>query len=45
MLISVVNHSLRLADADLQAAVRAINRQLEEDFYPHWQFGAQAFAR
>jgi len=41
MLISVVNRSRKLADADLQAAVRAVNRQLEEDFYPHWQFGAR----
>ena len=41
MLISVVNHSKHLPDADLQAAVRAINRQLEEDFFPHWQFGAR----
>ena len=41
MLISVVNRSRTLADATLQAAVRAINRQLEEDFYPHWQFGAR----
>ncbi len=40
MLISVVNRSTQLADADLQAAVRAINRQLDEDFFPHWQFGA-----
>ena len=41
MLISVVNRSATLADADLQKAVRAINRQLEEDFFPHWQFGAR----
>jgi len=41
MLISVVNRSRRLSDADLQAAVRAVNRQLEEDFLPHWQFGAR----
>ena len=41
MLISVVNRSRHLSDADLQAAVRAVNRQLEEDFYPHWQFGAR----
>ena len=41
MLISVVNRSTKLADEELQAAVRAINRQLEEDFYPHWQFGAR----
>jgi len=41
MLISVVNRSRTLADSALQDAVRAINRQLEEDFYPHWQFGAR----
>lgn len=41
MLISVVNRSGMLGDKDLQAAVRAVNRQLEEDFYPHWQFGAR----
>jgi hypothetical protein len=41
MLISVVNRSKHLSDGELQAAVRAINRQLEEDFYPHWQFGAR----
>ncbi len=41
MLISVVNRSRKLSDTDLQVAVRAINRQLEEDFYPHWQFGAR----
>ena len=41
MLISVVNRSRHLSDGELQAAVRAINRQLEEDFYPHWQFGAR----
>lgn len=41
MLISVVNRSKHLSDAELQAAVRAINRQLEEDFFPHWQFGAR----
>jgi hypothetical protein len=41
MLISVVNRSRGLNDADLQKAVRAVNRQLEEDFYPHWQFGAR----
>jgi hypothetical protein len=41
VLISVVNRSSTLDDAALQAAVRAVNRQLEEDFYPHWQFGAR----
>ncbi|MEP6505474.1 MAG: hypothetical protein ABJD97_19215 [Betaproteobacteria bacterium] len=41
MLISVINRSIGVTDAELQRAVRAINRQLEEDFYPHWQFGAR----
>jgi hypothetical protein len=41
MLISVINRSKAVTDAELQQAVRAINRQLEEDFYPHWQFGAR----
>jgi hypothetical protein len=41
MLISVVNHSHSLADAQVQRAVRAINRQLSEDFEPYWQFGAR----
>ena len=41
MLISVINRSIGVTDAELQTAVRAINRQLEEDFYPHWQFGAR----
>src|SRR5471030_2170094 len=41
MLISVINRSRVVTDAQLQTAVRAINRQLEEDFYPHWQFGAR----
>lgn len=41
MIISVVNRSTTLSDAELQRAVRAINRQLEEDFEPHWQFSAR----
>ena len=41
MLISVVNRSTKVSDVELQAAVRAVNRQLEEDFFPHWQFGAR----
>jgi len=41
MLISVVNRSRHLPDAELQRAVRAINRQLAEDFEPHWQFSAR----
>ncbi len=40
MLISIVNRS-HLRDADVQRAVRAINRQFAEDFAPQWQFGAR----
>jgi len=41
VLISVINRSRVLSDAQVQRAVRAINRQLAEDFEPHWKFGAQ----
>lgn len=41
MLISVVNRSRKLADAELQRALRAINRQFAQDFEPYWQFGAR----
>jgi hypothetical protein len=41
MLISIVNRTGTLVDAEVQRAVRAINRQLAEDFEPHWQFGAR----
>ena len=41
MIISVVNHSDgELADADLQQAIRAINRQIHEDFAPYWGMSA-----
>jgi subtilisin family serine protease len=36
MLISVVNHSAEIVDAKLQATLRALNRQLREDFAPYW---------
>lgn len=41
MLVSIVNRTGSLTDAEVQRAVRAINRQLAEDFEPHWQFGAR----
>ena len=41
MLVSIVNRTGSITDADVQRAVRAINRQLAEDFEPHWQFGAR----
>lgn len=41
MLISVINHTNGLIpDADVQTAIRAINRQITEDFFPHWSMGA-----
>lgn len=40
MLISAINRSKALDDATLQCAIRAINRQIAEDFAPYWSFGA-----
>lgn len=41
MIISVVNHSNgMLDDAELQKSIRAINRQIEEDFAPYWGMSA-----
>jgi hypothetical protein len=41
MIISVVNFTNeRLKDVDVLKALRAINRQIEGDFAPHWGFGA-----
>ena len=42
MIISVVNMSGgAVSDTDLQRAIRAVNRQIREDFEPHWGFGAR----
>ena len=42
MIISVINMSTgAISDADLLRAIRAINRQIAEDFAPYWSFGAQ----
>ena len=36
MIISVINHTNgKLTDGDVQTAVRAINRQITEDFLPY----------
>jgi hypothetical protein len=46
MLISVINHTRgkkRVGDAKLQQVIRAINRQIAEDFAPIW--GMTAFLR
>lgn len=41
MLISVLNVTDgKIADADVQTVLRAINRQIAEDFEPYWGFGA-----
>jgi len=40
MIISIVNRSGSIADEELQRVIRAINRQIEEDFKPYWSFGA-----
>jgi hypothetical protein len=41
MIISVVNHtSGKISDEDLQLVIRAINRQITEDFEPYWSLGA-----
>src|SRR6185369_742207 len=40
MIISVINHTAKVADAYVQPVVRAINRQIEGDFAPYWSLGA-----
>jgi len=40
MIITVLNHSQKVADAELQHVVRALNRQVREDFEPYWSLGA-----
>lgn len=41
MIISLVNRSARIIDAEAQTVIRAINRQIAEDFEPYWSFGAK----
>jgi hypothetical protein len=41
MIISVINLTNgAVPDADLQRAIRAVNRQIDGDFAPYWSFGA-----
>src|SRR5262245_46355422 len=41
MIISVINHTNgKVSDEDLQFVIRAINRQIAEDFAPYWSMGA-----
>lgn len=42
MIISVINHTNgQITDEQLQNAIRAINRQISEDFEPYWSLGAE----
>lgn len=42
MIISVINHTNgQLRDEEVQVALRAINRQISEDFEPYWSLGAR----
>lgn len=40
MIISVVNQSRHIQDDELQAAIRAVNRQIHDDFAPYWSVQA-----
>jgi hypothetical protein len=40
MIITVVNMSGKISDAQLHPTIRAINRQIREDFEPYWSLGA-----
>lgn len=40
MIISLINHSSVISDEEVQQVIRAINRQIREDFEPYWCFGA-----
>jgi hypothetical protein len=40
VIISVINHS-KDSDARVQEVIRAINRQIADDFAPYWQMGAR----
>lgn len=41
MIISIVNYTDTITDSELQSVIRAINRQIAEDFEPYWSFGAR----
>ncbi|MDH4127877.1 MAG: hypothetical protein OEV44_03925 [Spirochaetota bacterium] len=41
MIISIINFTNEsLSDEEIQKAIRAINRQIKEDFEPYWSMGA-----
>lgn len=42
MIISVINHTNgKISDEEAQNVIRAINRQIKEDFEPYWSLAAQ----
>lgn len=41
MIISLINHSSVICDAEVQQVIRAINRQIREDFDPNSDEAAQ----
>jgi hypothetical protein len=42
MIISVINHTNgKISDEEIQCTLRAINRQIREDFEPYWSLGAK----
>ncbi|MCP9450219.1 MAG: hypothetical protein NNA21_09185 [Nitrospira sp.] len=42
MIISIINHTNgKVSDEDVQEAIRAINRQIREDYEPYWHIGAE----
>lgn len=41
MIISIINHTDgQVTDEELQKVIRAINRQIKEDYEPHWSLSA-----
>jgi hypothetical protein len=40
MVISIVNFTDTLPDEEVQGVIRAINRQITQDFQPYWSIGA-----
>jgi hypothetical protein len=41
MIISVINHTNgQISDEESQTVIRAVNRQIKEDFEPYWSLGA-----
>jgi hypothetical protein len=42
MIISVINHTAgQVSDEEVQNAIRAINRQIREDYEPYWHIGGE----